>query len=187
MNEKNTLFIDRKTAARLSAGLIVGFFALFTTGYFTGKRHALQEIAVQTQNESFNDHITTAIDTMYQPQQCTYYDPFDSQQQEEFAQEAPEIQQAHVEQQSEPSARYYAELVGFGARRNAEAFVEKMNGQNIDVRLQDRTSTTKSGKTITWFQILSPQFTEKETLNEFISTIKQHEKLHDIRVREIFA
>lgn len=190
MNDKNVLSLDRKAASQLSAGLLIALFFIFTIGYFTGKRHALQEIAQQSHQESFNDAITTALDSMYQAQNYTSYEPITPDQ--TFAPQDPlEIaQEATIERDIEtsgPTTRYYAELVGFGARRNATAFVEKLSQRGVDVIVQERVSTSREGKKVTWFQILTPQFDHKQKLNDLIFTIKKYETLHDIRIREIHA
>ena len=190
MNDKNILYLDRKTASQASAGLLIILFLIFTIGYFTGKRHALHEIVQQSHQESFNDAITTALDSAYQAQNCTLYDPITQDQTFaqpdtiEIAQETSMIQDVNS---STPATRYYAELVGFGARRNAVAFSEKLNQRGIDVTIQERVSSSREGKKVTWFQILTPQFEHKEKLNDLISTIKKYETLHDIRIREIHA
>jgi len=89
------------------------------------------------------------------------------------------IEKNKVEQENK---KYYAELVGFGSHINANRFANKLNHQDLSVKVKTRRSKTAKGRTITWYQVVTNKFDNKNDLIAFVDIIKEKERLKDVRI-----
>jgi len=78
--------------------------------------------------------------------------------------------------------KYYAELIGFGTLGAARRFSNRMNKQDLSVTVKRRKSKTSKGKTITWYQVITEKFDNKNDLIAFVDIIKDKERLKGIRI-----
>lgn len=76
----------------------------------------------------------------------------------------------------------YAQLIGFGTKQAAQAFVARLKKHNVPVILKTIMSKTASGKQRTWYQAITPTYESSKELQEQIAKIK---KLEHIRGSDI--
>lgn len=171
-DEKNdALIIDKKVAGRLIGGLLLTLFMVFSTGYYVGKKKAATELMTHIDKSSFADHVTFALGNMHNNQAEPEHelDVEDNTQQEI----APV-----------PSIIYKAELLG-GTSKSIHSFIDRLAQQGLTVESRKRTGKTPKGRTITWYQAVTPGFSTKDELKEFINSIKKHERISGIKIVEI--
>ncbi len=81
-----------------------------------------------------------------------------------------------------PNEQYYAQLIGFGTFKAAHQFTNRLLHKNISVSVRKRQSKTTKGKVITWYQVITDVFNNKDALIELVETVKKETTLHDIRI-----
>lgn len=193
--ETNGVFIqNRHMSIAVASGFLLLFFA-FATGYFWGKKTAGEQFVADMQAQSFADQLyTTLCDNAIDDQECDVANaaPLVTEEQltvsDENAQETSPKQtliptdQVPTEQINAP--QYYAQLIGFGSALAAEKFQKKLAAHGIEVIIVKRESKTAKKKIITWYQAVTPSFSNKQKLEELVAQIKKQERLGDIKILE---
>jgi len=87
-----------------------------------------------------------------------------------------------VAAQEKDIAQYYAELIGFGTYRAAEKFANKLEKDNISVTVKKRRSKTAKGRVITWYQVITEKFNNRNDLIALVDDISAQERLKDVRI-----
>lgn len=75
--------------------------------------------------------------------------------------------------------KQYAQLIGFGTKKAAQAFVSRLKKHNITVILKTMISKTASGKQRTWYQAITPNYESMQELQDQVSKIKRLEHIRD--------
>jgi hypothetical protein len=183
----------------------------FMTGYFWGKKSVLETFCSTTERTSLSDHIYANLCGAPEFKEEAGGDAAadttgGAEEQEEEAVESSRematkelssettlthdtaLQQAVVPQnrtdelqKGEDQPKYYAELIGFGTKSGAQRFAARLRKNNIQVTIDERMSKTSRGLTVRWYQVITPSY-DKETLIAEVNTIKQQERLHDVRI-----
>lgn len=78
--------------------------------------------------------------------------------------------------------RHYAQLIGFGTKKFAEQFVQKMKRKHVDVYIQSRNSKTAKGKKIAWYQVVTEQYADYTRLEDLVDRIAKEEKIKGIKI-----
>lgn len=196
---QNGLFLERRQVNRVVALLLLVGVFIFVGGYFWGQKSATDQLLNAVERDSFADQIYYSM--------CSMYDLKDDESSEPDAASGEEEPEQIGEQQANnsPSAvtgevksvvalptsapakaekKYFAQLVGFGSLAPAEHFVKRLKKKNINALISKRQSKTARGKAIAWYQVVTPNFSDKNSLNTVVATIKRVEKIHDVRIIE---
>jgi hypothetical protein len=200
-NKRGGIFIDKRQLNRtIALFLLVGVF-IFVGGYFWGQRTATDQMLNVVERDSFADQIYYSMCSMYDLKDDESNEPDVVSGIEEETERASEQQQvangpssAPTEVKVEPAQatytpakpvkKYFAQLVGFGSAVPAQQLVDRLAKKSIKVVVQKRQSKTAKGKVVNWYQVVTPQFTDKNDLNKVVATIKKIEKIHDVRIVE---
>jgi hypothetical protein len=187
-NDPATLIIDRNSASRIVACLLLCSFFLFTAGYFLGKRTSAEEIILQTERTAFADQLSYAMKTAYNP--STYNEsPVESDKVENVTSLETSEPTAQAEVltivESAPAPRddnlYQAYLFG-GTKKAVNQFAERLQKKGIKVQVVQRTSRTAQGKMIHWYQAVTSLYADNNELTTLVDTIKKIEKIKDVQV-----
>ncbi|MBV8660814.1 MAG: SPOR domain-containing protein [Candidatus Dependentiae bacterium] len=81
----------------------------------------------------------------------------------------------------------YAQLIGFGTKKAAQAFVSRLKKHNVPVILKTMISKTASGKQKTWYQAITPTYNSAEELQSQIAKIKRLEHIREKDIKIIHA
>jgi hypothetical protein len=210
--ESQGLTITSRVLGLLIAGLIAVTFFVFMAGFFLGKKSVLEQFCQTAAKDSLADQIYSSLCAMpeYKEQNTssdrdvvvdeeidTTQDVVQIQDQEQKPVE-PVIQQKNnalhdskanlqkpVAEKNlgvENDKKYYAELIGFGTPVGAGRFVERLAKNNIKVIASKRVSTTARGRKVTWYQVVTDMFDQKDDLINVVNTITLQEKLKDVRI-----
>jgi hypothetical protein len=192
----NVSLSNRQASLLLAAGLLVLFFS-FITGYFWGKQNAVSQFCMSVEQSSFADRIYTSMCEISETEVPTTSDTVaanDEQTNEVVAE--PEIQKS-VEQEAEtaplvasvdqavvaqPTIFHYAQLAGYGTPQQAEKFAQKLRKKGLPVKVETRKSKSSKGKTKSWYQVVTTNFTDKKELETLVARISKEEKLSGVRI-----
>jgi hypothetical protein len=206
-SSQHSVTISLRVFGWIVASMIVLVIVAFTTGYFWGKKRALEVFCYTTERASLSDHIYATLCGIPEFKEEGGGDTVgDADEHEDEAVEssrevatkespsepalAPDHTSQHVvipqnstddPQQKEEQPKYYAELIGFGTKSGAQRFAARLHKNNIQVTIDERVSKTSRGRTVRWYQVITPSY-DKETLIAQVNSIKQQERLHDVRV-----
>lgn len=173
--QQDVLTLTKRQTSLTVSALILMLFFVFMAGYFWGKRSAFGEFVQRASQDSFADQI------YYASLSCAYGDQQPSEQEELASEEEMPDEKDQPEKnmpvEERSSDLFYAQLVGFGTQRAAQQCVARLVKKGITTLLKKRFSTTAQGKRITWYQVVTPPFADKEKLDTLVQQIKRLEKI----------
>ena len=194
------LYVPNRQLSFVVAGIIFALFATFMTGYFLGQRSAVAQFTHQIHQDSFADQIYASVFSLAENQEhddSGLHDaantpvPINTQQEQQSI--VVQNVQDNVQDKAEPvlseqpvehdaSTSYYAQLIGFGTAQAANRFVRRLAQKGVTVQSKKRVSKTAKGRTIAWYQVVTPHYTDKTELEAFVSKLSKEEKLKDVRI-----
>jgi hypothetical protein len=199
------LFVPNRHLSFLVAGLLFLFFGIFMTGYFWGKKNVVEQFAVQVEQDAFADQVYTSViatattDESFAPSAFAKADALESKQEihtllitdAEIIEAAPGLsinQEIVVENDTSLMAensitRYYAQLIGFGTEKAAQAFVKKLSAKGIETEVRQRASKTVKGRTSHWYQVVTCAYANKDELVKLVDRITKEENIKDASIR----
>jgi hypothetical protein len=74
------------------------------------------------------------------------------------------------------------QLIGFGTEKAAQKFVQKLALKNIETFVKKRISKTAKGRTVYWYQVVTPPYDNKETLTLLVNKLAKEERLSGIYI-----
>jgi len=175
-----------------SSTIIVVLFIAFIGGYFLGQRHSAEQFVTQAETDAFSDQIRAAlysfkeqpikvseadngIDTVTTPTMLSSIST--------AIEKVSVTTQDQKEKSQKELTQYHAELIGFGAKKPAERYTEKLKKKGFPVHVRTRKSRSSKGTMITWYQVVTDTYHDKATLLELIDILKKSEKLNGVQIR----
>ena len=171
---------------------LFGSFGFFSLGYFFGQHYAVRALVENVTNTVVSDEINTHF---YHNQLLKAAQSSDDHHDEKKTIPAEVLvdepvdplpgtqsndttiaQNKHDSQSSDPVS-FYAPLVGYGTLKAAEQFMKRW--PDAPITLKKQMSRSAKGKQITWYQIITEQFTDKNELQKFVAHIQKKECLKD--------
>ncbi len=194
-SKNSSLCISKRHASLLMAGFLALFFFTFITGYFWGKRTAVEQLTSKIEEELLADQIHSSFYNMQernpapraiidQPEEGAATVPesepeVEVEEQIEVRPEPEGIKQAL--RQSEDAEHYFAQLIGFGTQLAANGFVQRVS-KDIPVEVKKRTSRTARGKTRTWYQVVTKPYSDKNELASLVKKVSKKERLNGVQI-----
>ena len=81
----------------------------------------------------------------------------------------------------------YAQLIGFGTKQAAQAFVTRLKKHHVPVILKTMISKTASGKQRTWYQAITPTYESAQELQDQVSKIKRLEHIRGNDIKTVYV
>ncbi len=81
----------------------------------------------------------------------------------------------------------YAQLIGFGTKKAAQAFVARLKKHNIVVILKTVISKTALGKERVWYQAITPTYQTAQELRNQVGKIKRLEHIRDADIKIVYV
>jgi len=205
-------FASQEQAVSISRRLIPGLFSLmlllvfiaFMIGYFLGVKYTTDEFVTQIRQETLADQLLVSsvggANGASAPEQevssvavaSSETESVSSAPSEMIAQSSDNTPVATVaatvptitsEVAHAQSARYSAELIGFGTKGAAQEFIKRVSVYNpIPLELKERQSKTARGKVIKWYQVVTGKYEQKQELQKQLDTLIKKERLQDIKI-----
>lgn len=210
-SEKDHLYITRKQGTLFGVGILVICLFIFIIGYFLGKKSVMDEFSKKISKDSFVDQVEYAFATQALRQDDNDQEDdeenedvvaFDTASEQEKiipitsnhslkTEEKPLIttqpENNSVVQAVVSDSSCYAKLVGFGTKKAAVSFAERLKSHNIDVHIKTNISKTAQGKKRIWYQAITPEYPSMYALEQDINKIAklEHIRKQDIQIIQI--
>lgn len=183
------LMLTMRQISLAVAGLLALSFFIFISGYFLGKKKAIQEFSYHVDQESLADQIYSSM--------CVLYDAKDDNEEDEDAQEENEVAEVSKgsdqkeELVSVTSAKvvdnqknYKFTLAGFSSAQHDEAtkMVARLTKKGFSAQVNEIPSKTSKGKIITWYQVVANVMSGQE---EFDMTLQDIAKVAHVNKKSI--
>lgn len=193
----DTIVVEKRHVSWFIAGILCACLLTFVSGYFWGKRAAIEQFCQHVEGESFADQIYAAMSLNIENEGESEKNT--EEQDEAAITEAPEqdndIDDVEVAKKTSPvsgvlassasqNSHWYAQLIGFKTRQEASIFCARLAKRDIPVIIKEHVSTTARGKKITWFQVVTEMFDSKAKLEKLTDALAYEEKIHGIRIIE---
>jgi len=198
---RDGIFVQNRYASWYIALLLGVLFFTFIVGYFWGKKAATNQYMVETETQAQvdRDHVAAYVAALElekdsEPVVVATIAPEGVPEVQALTELAGEVEQKDtlvqvdtcpvIQQLDDESSaqQYFAQLIGFGTKRAAQKFVDKLKSKDVPVRLKERTSVSAKGKPITWYQVVTHTFTNRDKLAELVDQLSAQEKLSDVRI-----
>lgn len=156
-NEKNNsvFVVSVRQVNIIASGVCILLFGAFTVGYFWNKSEQNGTFSlVKNSSENDADHINIVLDVE---------------------------NNVNKSESLELKNSYYAQLIGYKKEKYAENFVQKIAKQGIDLQIKKRCSKSKDSE-ITWYQVITSVFENKNELEAIIAQLIKQEKLHGVQI-----
>jgi len=197
--EKKGIFLTNRHVSWVLSFFIISSFFIFISGYFLGKKKAVEKFYSKIDQESLADHIYYSVCSIYDADECVKQESTEDSshltvfennnsgmQATKKVSEAEDVQSqkkdSTTDNQKASNESFYAELIGFGTVRAANNFAQKLKRQGFSVVVKRRISRTAKKKRITWYQVVTEKFDNKSDLIAFVDIIKDKEKLKGVRI-----
>ena len=184
-NETDSIKIKHQQAAQIVVGLLLCVIFVFISGYYLGKKRALESFADQFENDSFADKMAYSI--------CSIYDTNESGDGSEESQEENDNEN-QAENQNEPQAeseavkkvskKYFAQLAGFGTEQAALKCADQIRRKGLPVSVKEKVSKSSKGRSIKWYQVVTQDYDDQQQLVNRIDKISNYVKLKDVKIKE---
>jgi len=188
------LFIPNRQLSVVVAILLLLAFSLFMTGYFLGKRKAVEQFTQEMQQDAIADKIYTTVlkassfakatedksEDMTDTLLVTHADENVATSPLLSHEEIAAVQ--HVSADLEKTQYYYAQLIGFGTEKAAQNFVKKLSAKGIETEVKKRASKTVKGQTSYWYQVVTAQYAHKDDLLHLVDKLTKEENIKDARI-----
>lgn len=164
------LILDSKQTAWLISGLLLLLFFVFMAGYFWGKHQALEQFSHALDQESIADKIYSSLYCSYEGKTGVEIPEVESKPESEHTEHLPSCETC------------YAQLIGFGSKKTAQNYVDKLAKQGFGVEVKERTSVMGNGRLTTWYQVVTKPYTSREELAAVVAVLTKRELLRDVRI-----
>lgn len=202
LDDREYIKFSQKEVGQIVAALLIGFFFVFITGYFIGKRKTLEELAIKQEDEVFADKMIDSLATIYEEFEKK---PNSAKVEQSDLKEVRELDKSETNKVLSVSVKpispqsnkaieikkklnkpvkqelAFAELCGFGLKKNAVNYSNRLKKRGINTTVLDRKSRSKKGKTITWYQVITDSM-EIEKLKRMVKDIKKKDKLSGVNI-----
>ncbi len=203
--DQSVIFSMTKRQASLLVA--AGFFIVFITfisGYFWGKSNAISQFCMSVEQSTFADRIYTSMCELSESEAPTTQDtvtqnsesPADiatavdaeSELEPEIIDQVesidpnaePQIVKHDVQINAEPV--HHGQLAGYGTMAQAQKFAQKLCKKGIPAKVETKTSKSSKGKTRSWYQVITQDYTDKAELESVVARITKEEKLRGVRI-----
>jgi hypothetical protein len=195
------VFLSLRSISIIISGILLLFFLFFTSGYFWGQKKAAEYFCYRVDQESLADQIYSSLCTFYDVRAqddtgeteaesssdintaiSTQPEQKDNTRVQPSAQ--PEITSAQHPSTAEPAQKqmsYCAALIGYGNKKSAIDFQNRLAKRGIDVIIKEQESNNKRGKKIVWYQVVTQPMTDQQEFMKLVDHIKRIERIKDVR------
>lgn len=203
------LHLTKKEASISVTVLTILSLLIFLTGYFWGKKSAIESFTQKATEDSLNDRADYMLTMQtFAAKNGTSIEELgiENKNQSSSDQVLPDALEEEIDTKtssSEPvgvpvsskvstkankiskGSQHYALLAGFGKKSLAQQMVDRLQKRNISVRLKTRVSKSASGKSSkTWYQVTTLPYDTVQEVQDVVDRIIRHEKIRnrDIKI-----
>lgn len=188
LEKHDQLHLSRRIIPLILGIFLFLIFVSFMIGYFLGIKHTTDEFVTQIRHETLADQLlvsaVTEAPTIFVSNNtgespsdpvtiCENNDPIKKNISENTSENVT----------AEILTSYNAELIGFGTQQAAQDFIKRVHKySSIPLDLKERSSKTPRGKLITWYQVVTGKYEQKQELQNILDILIKKEHLHDVKI-----
>lgn len=184
----DNLQLNQAQVSQLLAACLVGSFFIFMSGFYLGKRSAVEPFIEQVVADSFADKVSNAFSSLYDNEDEEEVESKEDVTAESAIENQTEssIDQASQQEVADPFTNslqlYVAQIAGFGTKNAAIRCIENLKNNGFAVTLKTRKSMTAKGKEIIWYQVVTEPIEDREQLQKLVDQIKKIAKVKDVPI-----
>lgn len=188
-SDSQGLFVPNRQLSVIVALFLLLAFSIFMTGYFLGKKKAVEQFTERMQQDAFADQIyTTVLSTAQEDQQPVACNNLLVTHAQDDIIQSPLMSHNTIDAVDslsfqEETQRYYAQLIGFGTEKAAQLFVKKLSAKGIETEVKKRVSKTVKGHTSYWYQVVTAAYSNKNDLMSVVDRLAKEENIKDACIR----
>jgi len=194
IHDPHVLTLNPRQLSIVIAGVVVLGFFVFIAGYFYGQKNAAEHFTYRLDQESLADQIYSSVCGLYdnhtdadgaeEAESSEKPEAPEEVKESPSTEEAPGVvaQPVPVAVQKTPEKQYYAQLVGFNTEPAAQKCLDRLKKSGYRVTLEKRSSTSKGGAKVAWYQVVTVPYSDKRALVEVVEKIKKAEKINQVRI-----
>ena len=203
--ENSCLHVPRRHLGWMVAFFIGVLFFVFISGYFWGRKSLMEGLVGKIEQDSFADRIYSSMGASQDfgersdggeglDNGTSNASPASTETTDDvvaktlgsdvsIVETKPDIVVTGTmvkvaQQEAEPKKdSFVGHLVGFRSKQEADKFASRQNNRGISVAVRTRSSKTKSGKTISWYQAVTEPVDDKNELIRLVTAIKRAEHI----------
>ncbi len=207
------IMMNKRQVSIIMASMLLFCLFVFIVGFFLGKRSAIEDFSDKVTHHALHDQIDFLLTTQSLESSKSNDEVQGDNIIQDIAETSQDIspkvlitaakdsinvmpiaQEPVVEyfEQKETTAiaqfdnkPQYAQLIGFGTKKAAQAFVARLHKHQIPVVLKTVMSKTASGKQRVWYQAITPTYQSTQELQEQVTKIKRLEHIRDADIKII--
>lgn len=180
------IFVTKRQVSAFVAGFVFFVFGFLVLGYFWGQKRAVAEFTNKIAEDAFADQANHSFYTLGDSEKDDDSEPETTAKDEEIKKNKEIANTSNQTQEKTNVApdgkKYFAELVGFGNLNSANQFVKKMQKKGYNLIIKHKVSRTSRGRSLTWYQVITDKFDDKEKLQQIIDRIKISEKINGAKI-----
>ena len=180
------LFVPNRQLSIIVALLLFFAFSIFMTGYFLGKKKAVEQFSEKIEQDAFADNIYTTILATTQDEQLVTDTLLVTNRDDNVA-TSPLIHNEVTAKQEdvvvEQNHHYYAQLIGFGTEKAAQLFVQKLAKKGIETEVKKHVSKTAKGNVSYWYQVVTAPYRNKDDLSVVVERLTKEENIKGACIR----
>ena len=186
--ETDGLFIPGRQVSKLVVGGIAAACIVFMGGYFIGKKHTMEQLVANMEQDSFADQVYSSLCNLYEyDAQAMVVAHQEATDQEMPVGESPleEAQEQEAEETMEEQAdgpAYAAQLLSYHVRRHADDFVQKLAYKNIPLKVRARKSVTAGGEAKEWYQVVTKPYVDRDELQLVVDQVVREERIKGAQI-----
>lgn len=191
-NNEAGLTVSHRQASLVLAGCLFGVFFSFVSGYFWGQRQTASQFVMKTEQDSFADQVYSSMCELCQSDNDVKTVQTQQKESEEEEVRGSQLVQEKLKEVTakvnpeqtlkEQKTLYTAQLIGFGAKNSALKFANKLNNQGIPVEIRSRKSKSAKGKTVSWYQVVTQKYENKDELEKLVARVSKKERLKGVQI-----
>lgn len=196
------IILTKRQASMIMASMLLFCLFVFIVGFFLGKRVIIDDLSSQTTQKTLHDQIDYLLTTQsLTSSQDDYQESLEVKSSNDdllslLKEEETSPDQIGIEEVSQIPAilvdnnvkksekhsenkKQYAQLIGFGTKKAAQSFVDRLKKHDITVIIKTIVSKTASGKQKIWYQAITQTYESSEKLKDQVDKIKRLEHIRD--------
>lgn len=209
------IVVTKRQASMIMASMLLFCLFVFITGFFLGKRTIIDDFSSKVTKEALHDQIdflltTQSFESAQETPAIIEAEPVIESSEVIVVADTPdsmtlnsgvlvaERQEKHLQSHDEPvdvddaikvenTKPQYAQLIGFGSKQAAQAFVNRLKKHNVPVILKTIMSKTSSGKQRTWYQAITLTYESEQELQENIAKVKRLEHIRGSDIKIVYV
>jgi len=187
---------SRRWISDVAAGAVLCAFFIFMTGYFIGKRGAVEEVTHHAERDSFADCIYSSFQGLRDDgkHEIVALAQLTDANDGDVVSDSPllagriagvaTLDEASfdVADAGDQSTKYYAQLAGFRTAKAASKLSTRLGDRGVPSEVKRRVSRTARGAEHAWYQVITTVYNDRSKLKDVVDRVCREEKINGAQI-----